>query len=92
MVRICGVDQLSRDSQPVAGLSNAALEYRLDTELPADRTCVDLLTFERERGGAGSHPEVGNLGQCVDEVFRQPIAEVLVFRIGTHVCERQHRD
>ncbi len=92
VVAVGHANQLGGDPQPAARLAHAALENRGDLELPADLADVLALALEREGRGAGCDPERLDLGQGVDDVFRDTVAEILVLRVIAHIDERQHRD
>ena len=82
-----GVDQLRRDPDPIAGLAHAAFEHVRDAERLRDPPDVDVLALERERGGARDHLQVGHLRQRVDDLFRQPVAEVILL-LSPDSCRR----
>ncbi len=91
-VRIVGdVDELRRDPQPLARLADAALEHGAYPQRLAHPAQV-LLATEAERRGTRDHPQIREPGQRVDDLFGQPVAEVVVLAVGAHVDERQHRD
>src|SRR5262249_1845292 len=50
-----------------------------------------MLPFESEYGGASHHPQTGNAGQGIDDLFRQAVPEILVARLLAEVEKRKHR-
>ena len=92
LVAILGIQKLAGDTDTISVLAHAAVEHRVHLQPLSDFADVDVFPFEREGGGAGCDPDVFNLGESRDELFREPFAEVLVRRIQPHVAKRQHGD
>jgi hypothetical protein len=86
------IDQLRGNAHPVAGLAYRALEDVPHVELPRHRRDVDVLALERKRRGARDDLEPPNLGQQAQQFLRNAIGKILLFGVGAHVLERQHRD
>ena len=85
-------DELRRDADAVAGLSDAAFENVRHTKGRGDLANVLMLALERERRGARDHLQARDLRQEVDDFLGQAVAEVLVLLVAAHVLERQDRD
>src|SRR6185295_6509294 len=84
------IDQLGGDANATAGLAHAALEQMAHLELPRSLWRIDMLALEREGGVARGDPERRDLAQVSDDVFADPVREILLLRIAAHVGERQH--
>ena len=69
-----------------------ALEHRGDAEPRAQIAHVLAQPLEREHRGARGDVEPLDLGERVDQLVGDAVAEVLVLGIGARVDERQHRD
>ena len=92
VVAVRRLDQLRRDADLVAGLAHAALQDVRDVELLRHFLDVDLLALELEGRGARGNPQIGELRQQVQQLFRQAVREVFLVLARAHVRERQHRD
>ena len=90
VVAVAGIDQLRGDPQPITHLLYAALENGVDIEPAPDLADIDILALEGEGGSAGDDEEGVDLGQRIDQFFRQALAEVLVAGIGAEIVERQN--
>ena len=86
------LDQLRGDAYTIAGLAHTAFEHGGHVEFVRDRRNVDVGALEGERGRARGDAQAANLGEHVQQLFRQPVGEVLVVLVATHVDERQHGD
>lgn len=89
LISVAGVDQLGGDPEPIAHLLDTTLEEGVDVEPPSDLTKIHGLASEGERGPAGDHEETLDMRQCVDELLRQPLTEVIVLRDRPEVDEGQ---
>ena len=69
-----------------------SLQNMLDIELLADLSEFDVLSPEEERRGATGDLQAGHVGQRIDDLLGQAVAEILVVLVRAHVGERQHRD
>ena len=87
-----GVDELGGDPHAIAGLANAALQDVAHAQLAAHLRGLDRPALVREDGVARDHEQPGELGEARDEVFGDPVAEVLLPRVAAHVFEGQHGD
>src|SRR2546425_589307 len=92
MKTIRDLDELRRDSDAIARLANTPLKNMLDVEPPAGLSEFDVLSAEKEGGRATGDLHARYVGQRIDDVLGQPVAEVLVLFVRTHVGERQDRD
>ena len=61
-------------------------------KISGDRANVFILVLEGERRRARSDLEAIDPRERVDDLFRDPVAEELVLRVGAHVHEREDRD
>ncbi len=89
---VVGGAQLGRDAQPVTRATHGAFEDPGGAQQGADRSGILGLALEREDGGTGGHAETLDLGERVDELVGDPVAQVVVFRVRTRIDQRQHRD
>ena len=92
MKTIGDLDELRRDSDAVARLANTPLENMLDVEPPADLSEFDVLSPEEEGGRAAGDLHAGYVGQHIDDLLGQTVAEILVLLVRAHVGERQYGD
>lgn len=84
------LNELRRDPDPAACLSNTPLQDVVDIELLADLPEFDVFSAEKERRGAARDLQAGDVGEHIDDLFGQPVAEILVLLVRAHVGERQH--
>src|SRR5207244_241133 len=89
---VVGGSELRRDAQTVSGLPHRALQHGGDAEQRADPPDVLRLSLEGERGRARGDAQTVDLGERVDQLVADAVAQVLVVRIGAGIHERQHRD
>jgi hypothetical protein len=87
-----GVDQLCRNSHPVANFSDAALEDVAYAQLPTNLLHIDRLPLVRERRVARNDKEPAQPGKRRDDVLGDAIAEVLLLGVSAHVDERKDGD
>ena len=83
----CAVTRIRRPARRTLPFENRPDAERLGN--PAD---VLFLAAEGKRGGARGDLEAGDVGQQVDDLLGQSVAEVLVVRVAAHVGEREHGD
>ena len=86
------IDQLRGDPHPIARLADAPLEHVANAERLADLAHTSVLALEGERGIAGDDEELRQLRQSGDDVFRDPVSEIVLLRIAAHILEGQDRD
>ena len=87
-----GVDQLTGHPNGVGGLAHAAFENVADPELSGHIAHVDRLALVGKGGVARDHEEPWLMRQAGDDVFGEPVGEILLIGVAAHVLERQHRD
>ena len=92
LIAVRRVDELRGDAHARARLAHAALEHVPHLQALRDLADLDRLALERERGRARGDVKSFDLGQRVDDLFGEAVAEVLVLGIGAHVRERQDGD
>lgn len=85
-------DQLGRDADPLAGLADAALDDMTDAQSLGDRRDVHILALEGETRCPRRDTQARNPRQHAEQLFAQPVREILVVALGTHVGGGQHRD
>jgi len=92
VVTVAGADQLGGDACTLALAAHAAFEHGGHAQRLADLAQVLVLALELERRGATHHLQAIDARQRVQDLLGQAIGEELVFRVGRHVDEGQHRD
>ena len=85
-----GLDQLCRDAYPISGLAYGPLQHVPHTEPFSHGRYVDVLALELEGGRARCDLQVWILGKNIQDLLRDPIAEILLIGIGRHIHERQY--
>ena len=88
---VSNVDELGAHSNHVSRLPHAPLEQMRYSKLRPDAAAVLLGISELKRRTAPDHLQPRKLGERRDQIFRDPVGKVLLARISTLVCERQHR-
>src|SRR5262245_23214900 len=86
------IHELCSDPNSVSDLANAALDGIANTELTTDFPRIWTLVPKMERRAARSYSQLVPAGQLGDDVLCDAIAEILLFRIATHVDKRQDCD
>ena len=86
------IEKLGGDADRRAGLAHAAFKHVSDTEIAPDLAHVNRLTFVAECGVARDHEQVFEEGQFGNDLFGQPIDEIILFGIAGKIVERQNRD
>ena len=84
------VDQLRGDSDRVGIAPDTALDDHVGAELVGDGSPVVLPVPEVKRGLAADDAQFLESRQLVEQLFDDPVANILVFRVTAHVIERQH--
>src|SRR5215472_2373636 len=94
MITVAHVDELSGDTQLLAGFAHASFQDRADVQLLADFTKDVLFVFalERKTGGSPGDAQSRHLGKHVNEFFGHSVTQVLVVLIRAYVYERQNGD
>src|ERR1700757_1365309 len=85
-----GLNRLGTDPQLFAGLPDASFDDNIRTETLAHFPDVDAGAFEVEGRCPRNHVQPGDARKRVDDLFADPIAKVVLFRLRAHVYERQH--
>ena len=91
MRAVVHVDQVGLDVQRAVALGHPAGKHGADAEVAPGFLRVHLRTPVAECQTAGRDPELGKLRECVNQVLRNAIAEVLFVWIRAHVGEGQDR-
>src|ERR1700689_4154158 len=86
------IDQLRGDADGVRGAPHTAFEHCAHVQFVRDRADVGVRTLKRERRGARGHLQPVDRGERVEELLREPVGEVLLLLIPTHVRKGQHGD
>src|SRR5215510_14343453 len=92
MVSICGVDKLGRNTDAIPCTTHAALKDRANIEGFGNLTDVLFLPAKREGGCAGRDLQSRDMGQCVNDLFGEAVAEILVLFVRAQVRKRQDGD
>jgi len=92
VVPVGHVDELDRNPQPGAGLAHAALEDRGDPQSGTHGPNVHGRPAELEGGAARRHPQALDVGQAVDELLGDALAQVVLVPSRAHVGEGQDGD
>ena len=71
-----GIDQLCLDHQVVAAVGDSAGEDRVDSQLAAQRSRIDLPTSIPKRRGSGQDLYSPKSGEAVDDAFRDTVTKV----------------
>ena len=82
------IDQLRRDPDPPARLAHATLEYVANTECArhlGDRNRLPLIDKGRI---PRDHVQPRQLGEIGDDVLANPVGEIFLLSISTHIVER----
>src|SRR5215469_8900072 len=86
------VDQLCGDAHPVSILSHRAFEHIADAKLPADLLYTDRFALVRKARIARDDKQPTDARQRSNDLFDDPIGEVLLLLVAAHILERQHGD
>ena len=92
MDAIAGVYELGGNAKAITGFSNTALEDAVDVQPCPDLPGVNVEALECKGRAVSYHTQTTDLGEPVDELFRKPVTEVLIFRVRAEVGEGQNRD
>ena len=79
------IDQLGRYPDACPGFAHASLEDVLHVEFRADLPDVQVFGAQGEGRGAGRDLQAGQLREGVDDLFCQPVTEILVFFVGAEI-------
>ena len=86
------IHELGGDSKAVAAASDAPFEHGSHLEFPADGAHVLMPRLEGEGGGSCRDSEISQLGEGVDQLVGETVAQIFVVLTRAHIVERQHRD
>ena len=89
--RHCAVE-LRGDANLISRAPHAPFQDRRHVQLVAHSGNVRMFALKRERRSARGDLQLINSSQRVQQLFREPVGEILLIRIPTHIDERQHRD
>jgi hypothetical protein len=81
-----GGDQLGGDADAVAGASHASSTVLTPSDAAMARMSCSL-SRKGERRGAGGHLQLRDVGQKIDDLLREPVAEVLLLLVAAQVGE-----
>ena len=84
------VDQLGGDPDPLPRLAHAAFEHVADAQFARDIGDINRLALEGEGGVARDDLQRRDLAQVGRDVLADPVAEIFLLGIATHVHERKH--
>ena len=85
-------DQVRRDAKALARLPHAAFQDGRDAQSLADFRAAEVSQPAVEGRRSADDPQSVDAGQRVDEFFRHPVAEEVLFRIRAQVGEGPDRD
>jgi hypothetical protein len=86
------VDEFRADAHDVPFTAHTALDQVCNPEFGTDVTAIIFAIPELKRGSAADDLEARKLRKPGDQIFRQPIGEVLLLRIAALVGQRQYRN
>src|SRR3982074_3333798 len=86
------IDKLSGNAHATNRLADAAFKHITHAKLASYLLDVYGLAFVSERRVTGDNEERLEPRKRRDDVFDHPIREKLLFRVTTHVLERQYSD
>src|SRR5207249_11779957 len=92
MVAVLGIDERRHHAYKTTGSADTAFKNIWYAEGFGGPPDVLVLASEGEGGRARGDLEVGDVGQKVDELLGQTVAEVVVDWVAAHVGEREHGD
>ena len=82
-----GLDELRRDADALAAPPNAPLKQVACTQLPPDLPEIDRLALVLEGGIAPDDDKLGESRQLGCNVLGNAVAEIVLLRVATEVCE-----
>src|SRR5437868_1200133 len=90
MAAIAGIDELSGNPNTATGFADTSFQYETDSKFPTYLLDLYRFAFVGERGVAGDDKQARDLREVGDDVLGNAITEIFLFRIATHIVERQH--
>ena len=91
-ISVGDVHELNRDAKTLIRLANAALEQRRNAKLSSGGADVHRGTSELERRAARRDTEAGHVRQCIDDLLRHALAQIVQVATRAHVREGKNRD
>src|ERR1051326_4078134 len=92
MGSIVGSYKLCRNAQSLAVLAHRALEHMCRAQSLANGADVVAGTFELESGTTRNNAKIRDLRERRGDLFRYPLREEVLARIGRHVDEWKDRN
>src|SRR5262245_16710197 len=86
------LDELPGYADASRCLPYAAFKHKTHTEFAADLFDVNRSSFVGKARVSGDHKQPTRFGKSSDDVLRDSVCEVLLFRIATHVLESKDRN
>src|SRR4029077_18839758 len=86
------VFEADADHQLIPGLDKSAGKNGPDSHVMAQFLRVRRLSFVPKHGVAGHHRKIRQLRKAVDYALRDPVTEILRFRVITNIREGQDGD
>ncbi len=84
------IDKLDIDPHPIARPLNASLQHISHPQLPAHVLDFRGFSLVGERGVAGNHKQLWDLGEGGNDFLGQAITEILLLGIAAYVDKWQH--
>ena len=85
-----GIDELSRDTDPVCRAANAPFQHVPHPQLTSDLLHLDRAPLVGEARVAGDDEQFLETGQCSDDFFHHAVGEEFLLRIAAHILKRQY--
>ena len=86
------VDEFDGDAKALVGPPQAAAENVTHAEAPLDFLCGIGAEIEQEGRVPRDHHQIAEPGEAGNDVFGDPLAEMIVTRIAGQIGQRQDRD
>jgi hypothetical protein len=87
-----GFQELCRNPYLLANAPHASFNDVLNAERAPDFAHVDRTVLVNKRRVSGDHTEGSKPAEFDDDVFRDSVSEILIFRIAAHIEEREDSD
>src|ERR1700693_4009339 len=84
------LNRLGGNPQFAVRLPDASFDHDIRIETPAYFADIDGYFLKLERRRPRYHLQSCNVREQVDDFFADPIAKVVLLRVGTDIHERQH--
>jgi hypothetical protein len=92
VIAALGINELHVDAHPHAAALNASLDHIPDVQLAPNLRDVEGFAFIRERGVASDYERAADARQIRRQALGHAIDEILLFRVSSHIGERQNHD